>query len=83
MRNESWALVYRMIPAYVLTLKNTTVLIMVKMRRLRLNSVMLIKLISKLKRIKYAKHSENTQQIKSRQKMIQRGTIFIFENICL
>ena len=69
-----------MMPAYVFILKKTTELMIANNNRFLLNSVRFIKPTLKLKRIKYAKDKDSTQQIKSKEKIIQRGTIFIREN---
>ena len=76
-RKESWALVYLIIPAYVFILKNTTELIMANSSMFLLNSGRFIKLMLKLNRIKYAKDKDITQQLKSSENIIQRGTMFI------
>ncbi len=51
-----------------------------KNNRFLLNSVVFICDMSKLNLIKYAKHNENMQQVKSNAKIIHRGTMFIREN---
>lgn len=76
-RNESCALVYRMIPAYVLMLRKTKLLSILKIKIFLLSSGKSISSALKLYFKKYAKQRENMQTSRSRQKMIQRGTILM------
>ena len=79
-RNESCALVYLMMPVYVLTARNTTVLRVRMIIELRLNSVRFTLVKSRLCLMKYPRDNDTKQIDKSSRKIIQRGTMLICLN---
>jgi hypothetical protein len=64
-------------PAYVLKLINTTVLIRARIKILPVKSLKLISAKERLYLIKKAREMEAEQITKSNKKIIQRGTMFI------